>query len=800
MNGLLAVSTETMFTNFWLWQFLGRLHPLIVHFPIGLLVIVFVLELFTLNKKNQELRSAINLLLIIGALSAVAAVIFGLLLKTQDQYSGRILTIHQWSGIVTAILAVATVTLHWLVSRRNKERLLKTYRAILIFTALGVTIAGHYGASLTHGADFLTSVLPWNDALRSSDFDIKQVSKDGIGLKPNQIAELNLEVRSIFAHNCYKCHSSEKMKGELRLDKKVFVMKGGESGDVLSPGHPEKSEMIRRLLLPREDEESMPPKGKTLSEKEIATLQLWIKIGAPWPDSVDQKSVYRVAKLEPRKPALPPGQAGLKNPIDQFVSAYFKEKNIQWPELVPDRIYIRRVYLDIIGLLPPAEKVDAFVQDNDPNKRSALVTELLQRNDDYAQHWLTFWNDALRNDYSGTGYITNGRFSITDWLYESLKTNKPYDIFVKELITPDKRSEGFIRGIEWRGTVNASQRVEMQAAQNVSQVFLGLNLKCASCHDSFVSDWTLKQAYSFANIFSDSVLEISRCDVPTGKMAGTGIIFSELGTIDSTATVDEKLKQLAEYMTAPKNGRLYRTIVNRIWSQLMGRGIVAPVDLMDNVPWSQDLLDWLASDFVENENDIKQLIFKITTSKTYQMPSVEIKSEEELTADDYKFKGMHRRRLSAEQFADAVSAVVDPVYHDTLKVFDPFKNSKAVKSVPYVRASLVKNDRFLTALGRPNRENVLTTRGSQANLLEALELTNGNRFNTVLKSGAKKWKEQFKTSEEIIHSVYKKALGREPAPDEMNVALKVLGSTPSEGAVEDLLWAVMLLPEFQLIY
>jgi hypothetical protein len=232
----------------------------------------------------------------------------------------------------------------------------------------------------------------------------------------------------------------------------------------------------------------------------------------------------------------------------------------------------------------------------------------------------------------------------------------------------------------------------------------------------------------------------------------------------------------------------------------MGRGIVAPVDLMDNVPWSQDLLDWLASDFVENENDIKQLIFTITTSQTYQMPSVEIKREEELTAEDYTFKGMHRRRLSAEQFADAVSAVVNPIYHDTLKVFDPFKNSNAVISVPYVRASLVKNDGFLTALGRPSRENVLTARGSQANLLEALELTNGNRFNTVLESGAKKWKAQFNTSQEIIHSVYKKALGREPDPEEMSVALKVLGRSPGDDAVEDFLWAVMLLPEFQLIY
>ncbi len=790
-------------TDFWLWQFLGRLHPLVVHFPIGLLVMAMVLEFFTLKKKNQELRSAINILLIIGALSAVAAVIFGLLLKTQDQYSGSALSIHQWSGIATTILAAIATLLHRTIVKHNKQHLLKSYRAVLIFTVVGVTVAGHYGASLTHGADFLTSALPGNDEFRNSNFDVTQFSSDGAPpvLNVKQVADLNLEVRSIFAHNCYKCHSSEKMKGELRLDKKVFVMKGGESGDVISAGHPEKSEMIRRLLLPRDDEESMPPKGKTLSEKEIATLQLWIKMGAPWPENADEKSVYRVAELAPRIPALPKGQSGLENPIDRFVNAYFEKKKITWPAVVADRIYIRRVYLDIIGLLPPPEKVDAFVEDSDPNKRIALVEELLHRNDDYAQHWLTFWNDALRNDYTGTGYITKGRFSITNWLYESLKTNKRYDVFVRQLISPDTSSAGFIRGIAWRGTVNASQRVEMQAAQNVSQVFLGLNLKCASCHDSFVSDWKLKEAYAFANIFSDSALEINRCDVPTGKMAGTGIIFTELGTIDSTVTVDEKLKQLANYLTAPKNGRLYRTIVNRIWSRLMGRGIVAPVDLMDNVPWNQDLLDWLASDFVENESDLKKLIFTIITSKTYQLPSVEIKDEQALLAEDYTFKGMHRRRLSAEQFADAVSSIVHPVYHDTFNVFNRFKSSKTVKPAhTYVRASLVKNDGFLTALGRPNRENVLTERGSQGNLLEALELTNGIQFNTALQSGAKTWKERCKTGQEIIHSVYKKALGREPDTNEMSVALKMLGPSPGDDEVEDFLWAVMLLPEFQLIY
>ncbi|HKZ37670.1 MAG TPA: c-type cytochrome domain-containing protein, partial [Chryseolinea sp.] len=378
MDGLFSFLPETgIVMNFWLWQFLGRLHPLIVHFPIGLLVMALVLELFTLNKKNKELRSAINLLLIIGALSAIAAVIFGLLLKTQDQYSGDVLTIHQWSGIATAILAATTTMLHRLIIMHNTRHLLKTYRTILIFTVLGVTIAGHYGASLTHGSDFLSSALPWNNASRNSNFDITQLSSDGTApvLNVKQIADLNLDVRSIFAHNCYKCHSSEKIKGELRLDKKVFVMKGGKSGDVISPGHPEESEMIRRLLLPREDEESMPPKGKTLSEKEISTLKLWIKIGAPWPESADEKSVYRVAELEPRMPGLPPEQTGLKNPVDLFVNEYFKEKKISWPTLVDDRIYIRRVYLDIIGLLPPPEKVEAFVKENNPDKRIGLVEE-----------------------------------------------------------------------------------------------------------------------------------------------------------------------------------------------------------------------------------------------------------------------------------------------------------------------------------------------------------------------------------------------------------------------------------------
>lgn len=800
---LFLTGEPAVLVNFWLWQFLGRLHPMIVHFPIGLLVVAVVLELFTIKSRNKEFRFAIYLVLAIGAVSACLAAVLGWFLETQDQYSGDILAVHKWTGLATACLSMAALFLLRHIIRDNQWQHLRAYRLTLFTTVAGVCIAGHMGASLTHGPEFLTGVLPWNNTempRANPDFDVAELAGGGKKLDKTQIANLNLEVRSIFAHNCYKCHSAEKIKGDLRLDKKEFVMKGGESGPILEARHPEKSEMIRRLLLPRDDEESMPPKGKSLSEKEIETLTFWIEVGAPWPDNADEESVYRVAELAPRVPPLPPDQAGLGNPIDRFTDQYFKTKKMNWPDVVDDKIFLRRVYLDIIGLLPSPERLNAFLVDNNPSKRELLVKELLARDDDYAQHWLSFWNDALRNDYTGTGYITGGRFAITEWLYESLKENKPYDVFVRELLSPNKGSEGFIKGIQWRGTVNASQRVEMQAAQNISQVFLGLNLKCASCHDSFISDWKLSEAYAFANIFADSALEINRCDKPTGKMAGTQIIFEELGTIDSTATVDEKLKQLAQFLTAKGNGRLYRTIVNRIWAQLMGRGIVEPVDLMDNVPWSQDLLDWVASDFYAKKNNLKELIFLIATSKTYQLPSVGVKSENDLIAEDYTFRGMHRRRLSAEQFADAVSNVIYPIYPDTVRHFDPWKQSPAAHTYRYARASLVKNDAFLTALGRPNRENVSTSRSSQANLLQALALTNGVAFNNALESGATKWKSEFASSEDIIREVYLRALGRHPEKKEMQAAMEMLGPEPEVEGVQDFLWAVMLLPEFQLIF
>ncbi|ADB37008.1 DUF1549 domain-containing protein [Spirosoma linguale] len=785
----MTVLTET----FWLWQFLGRLHPLMVHFPVSLLCIALILEAVGWFRKSTELQAGIRAMVWIGTISSVVAAGLGLLLVNQDDYGGNTVIVHQWSGLATMALAILTV----LALRSGRTSL---YRGLLTTTVLGVSLAGHYGAMLTHGDDYLSSVLPFDKGGSSpveseTKFAFATVNQP---LNDKQIGELNMEVRSILAHNCYSCHSATKTKGGLRLDKKELVMKGGEDGVILVAGHPEDSEIIRRIKLPAGHKEAMPTKGKRLSEHDVELLEYWIKQGAPWP-SGPEKSIYRVAALEPRLPELPNAPAGITNPIDKFVNVYFQQHKLTWKNSVDDRTYIRRVSLDVVGLLPTPEQIKTFVADQRPDKRDLLVKELLNRNTDYAQHWLTFWNDALRNDYTGTGYITGGRFDITSWLYNSLKTNKPYNQFVRELVSPTKESAGFIKGIKWRGTINSSQRTEMQAAQNVSQVLLGLNLKCASCHDSFISDWKLADAYAFANVFADTTLEINRCDKPTGKKAGTRIIFEKLGTINGKATTDERLKELADFLVQPKDGRLYRTVVNRIWAQVMGRGIIEPVDVMDNDPWSQDLLDWLASDFVTNGYDIKKLMYTILTSKTYQLPSVGLKEADMITAPNFVFQGMVRRRLTAEQFADAVSLAFSPVYADTSIVEKQFPQ-QLKKEMPFPRASLVKNDPFLTALGRPNRETVSTSRSSQANLLQALELTNGEKFNDALKRGAQQWKATYPTSDVLVRNLYWKALGREPKPNEMAVAQKIVGKNPSTEGIQDLVWAISLHPEFQLIY
>lgn len=789
---------------FWLWHFMGRLHPMIVHFPIALLVFAAILELFTIRKYDSKFRPGIQLLVLIGATGTIIAAAFGWLLADSDGIEGELLDLHQQLGIGTAVLSLLVLFFLLKANKNPLSNQIKLYRSFLFIASLGVSVSGHFGAMLTHGEEFLTDILPWNRNYEQPGESISsQINLAAYQSQLGPDAEIKLvgEVRMVLAHNCYKCHSGAKIEGKLRLDEKEFVFAGGESGPILIPGNPSESDLIRRINLPKNHRDAMPSKGKLLTDSEKQLLEFWIQKGAPWPDGATQQSIYRIAELQPRNPILPLQSSGLTNPIDLWVNEYFNQNNLNWKPKINDQTFLRRIFLDIIGLIPTPEELEEFVKDQRPEKREAWIQNLLNRKDDYASHWFTFWNDALRNDYTGTGYITGGRFNISDWLYTSIRENKPYDQFVHQLISPDQKSKGFIEGIKWRGTVNASQRTEMQAAQNVGQVILGLNLKCASCHDSFISDWKLEEAYAFANIFADSTLQVSRCEQPTGKLAKTKILWEELGEIDSMAGRTQKLRQLADKLIQPANGRMYRTIVNRVWKQMMGRGIIEPVDEMDNLPWSQDLLDWLAVDFVENGYDLKRLIFLIGSSNIYQSQSNPIPSPDLLLAENYQFKGLISRRITAEQFSDVVSQLIFPLFDSTFQKYKPNQLiQENLKNPKFVRASLVANNPFLTALGRPNREIVSTSRNSQGSLLQALELTNGEKLNSALKKGAQKWKKQYASTEALTQNLYLQALNRKPTAKELQIAKQALGQNPDQSQIQDLFWAVLLLPEFQLIY
>jgi mono/diheme cytochrome c family protein len=765
-------------------------------------------------------------------------------------------------------------------------------------------------------------------------------------------------VRPIFEANCSKCHLNGVRKGSMDLGSLPSLLKGGESEEPAVIPHNSGESRLIKLITSDDPDLVMPKKGNRLSPDQIATIKAWIDRGAPWGDAPGAEPKY-VAPLEPRKVALPEGTEG--NPIDRLLSVYFKSHQVAPVDSIDDRTYARRVYLDIVGLIPTAQQVETFVNDSSPDKREKLVNSLLANNEKYAENWMSFWNDVLRNDYTGTGYIDGGRKQITAWLFKALYNNMPYDKFVASLVNPTPDCEGFINGIEWRGAVSASQRKEVQAAQNVTQIFLGLNFKCNSCHDSFISDWKLADSYGLAGVFADKPMEMYRCEKDTGQIAKIKFLYPQLGSIDESAPRTAKMKQLAALMTDKRDGRLTRTIVNRLWARFMGQGIVEPVDEMDQRPWDEDLLDWLASDFADHGYDVKRTITLILTSRAYQMPTVGM---HEAIDSKYVFRGPVVRRMSAEQFVDAISEITgqwhgtpaagealslpqfalpaqwiwdipdakEKAPPETIELKKEFelseKPSDAIVAVDadnsyelvingklasrgkdfakpaiiniskflargtnrfevwatndpmpdpkpspspdnpagfwllasmhdhdgnlveigtdkswlwrkdesddwkpafevadaadtawsltrhltatkktftycfeHTRAVWAKNDTLMTALGRPNREIVVTHRFSPATMLQMLELTNGQMLSDSVQKGAKRWMgRKFESSDAMIVQIFRESLGRDPSPQEMAMSLKLVQSPAQQQGVEDLLWSILMLPEFQLVY
>lgn len=598
------------------------------------------------------------------------------------------------------------------------------------------------------------------------------------------MVDFNRDIRPVLAHRCFECHGKNKASGKLRLDSRAAVLKGGREGPALVVGNSTASLLVK-LISSTEADEVMPPKGPRLTKAEIARIKAWIDQGAKWgvPVVVDRGPPPSVA---PRRTKLP---AGAGNPIDRLLGTYFKSAKFTPPPLVDDDLFARRVYLDAIGLLPTPEELRAFRVDRSPDKRARLVAKLLVDKRRYTDHWITFWQDLLRDGKKDLG-TTDVFRPITDWLEHSLLTNKPVDRMVRELIDPanadlldkprvqaadagqkDKTkkindSVGFLFGLQGGLEVpRGDQAWQVQGVQNLAQVFLGVQLKCATCHDSFLDRWTMDETWAFASIYSKQPLEVTRCEVPTGRKPVPRFLFPEVGNVDPRASVAIRRKQLAELMTSPRNGRFARTIVNRLWARLMGRGIIATVDDMSGKPFDADLLDWLASDLVEHKYDLKRTIGLILTSKAYQLPAI---------GDGEAFRGPLVRRMTAEQFVDAgrlLAGQESRVWH---------KNG----------------DRLLEVLGRPDRRTVVTERLAKASPLQALELLNGAELHELIYTIKLPKKE---TPDGLASRLFEHALSRTPSERELKVCLSILGPEPTAKQAGDLLWSLLMLPEFQLI-
>ncbi len=534
------------------------------------------------------------------------------------------------------------------------------------------------------------------------------------------------DVHPILAEHCFACHGGDKRSGGLSLRDYAEALKGGRSGPVILPGHGAASLILKRVSATTSP---MPPVGQRLNPAEIAIIRSWIDSGARETAQGPAARTPWIAKLELPKPDLPQGTSQL--PVDRFVNAYLQKHGLAMQSAVSDRLFARRAYLDIWGLLPSPDQLASFVNSPDAAKRSHLVETLLGNNRNYAEQWISFWNDLLRND-EGVNYAGT-RKSITPWLYQALADNMPYDRFVSKLLDPAQKGDpdGFLLGVNWRGDINASQTPLMQAAQNSAQVFLGVNLKCNSCHDSFISKWKLKDAYALAAFFADDErLELVRCDNKTGQFTSANFLYPELSASEPLNTPAGRKSAVAHMFTDTRNGRMPRTIVNRVWARLLGRGLVADVDDMDGEPWSPELLDWLASDFVEHGYDLKYLIATIMTSQAYQLPAVHRSAKE---IKDYVFEGPEVRRMTAEEFADALSAVTGewPIYVPPQRTQGVYSRQWRMPSSPLTRG-----------LGRPIRDQVYTERDQDATTLQELELVNGETLRHNLARGAKRMLDQ----------------------------------------------------------
>ena len=485
----------------------------------------------------------------------------------------------------------------------------------------------------------------------------------------------------------------------------------------------------------------------------------------------------------------------VNNYIDDAVDQKLMQLKYLPSDLCTDEEFIRRVYLDVIGILPTLEEVTAFAADQDPNKRDKAVDQLLDR-PEYSKFWALKWGDLLRLT---SGQVTNeGVYKYYRWVERSFRENKPYDQFATELLTATGSTFSNPAANFYRTSKDMNDCVE-----TISQVFLGARLQCAKCHNHPFERWTQDNYYGMAAFFN-------RVQRKNTKRANEMFIFVSQsgevtqprtqqqmkpwvpgqGDIENPNEFDRRL-DFAKWLTEPDNPFFAKIEVNRIWSQVFGRGIVEPADDFrdTNPPSNALLLDQLAQDFVDNGYDRKKILATILKSRTYQTSY----QPNDFNEDDTKYFSHYQPRLlSAEQLLDAICHVT--------QVAESFGGLPAGTKATHLPAPDLVNNEFLKIFGQPERQTVCACeRTNESNLSMAIQFFNGPLIYGKLKDESNSFRKSMtdgKSNTEIITLLYNLAVCRNPSDTELKASLEHIESKEDRvEALEDICWAILNMKE-----
>jgi hypothetical protein len=482
------------------------------------------------------------------------------------------------------------------------------------------------------------------------------------------------------------------------------------------------------------------------------------------------------------------------NVIDRTVFTKLNRMRVSPSDICSDQEFIRRVYLDTIGILPTPQEVTRFLSDQSSDRRNHVIQGLLDRPEFY-DFWTLKFADILRSN--GRLIQPKGAYVFHRWIRAALERDLPMDQFVRKLLTTDGSTYSNPAANYYRISRDPENAVETTA-----QLFLGVRIQCAKCHNHPFEKWTQDDYYGFAAFFS-------QVGHKKGNLADEEVIYStRSGDIRQPRTgrvmkpkalggpvledqKSDRRVRLASWLTSPENPFFAKSLVNRIWFHLMGRGIVEPVDdFRDSNPASNDeLLDGLTTAFVKSRYSLKSLVRTILHSRTYQLSA----RANLLNADDnLYFSHSLTKLLPAEVLLDAISTLTG-----TTTPFDGLPRGARATQIPDGKM----DNAFLKTFGRPARELACECeRESDSNLSQALQLIGGatvngklhddnGRIAALAKSG--------KSHDAITRDLYLVALCREPTSDELAAAARHLkASKDLRPAVEDLGWVLINSKEF----